>query len=392
MSKKRNGFQRKIFGIIMMIVMLTVFIFTLFFGRYVKKLSVNMMLERYENKIQLLSDVFMNYYDKIDNDMDNFIVNEYVQKSLMDSKLDVLEGEMVIKALSLMGDQADYYLYIDNKGNVYSQKAIAKENAVNAEELGRLLGKDYSKTKLVWMEDTYFGGSGKQLFACRFIRAVNQNRNPGILLIRLKQGYLEEKLSEVEVDEAGCYLLDGHNEIVLGFGREETEENKMQIIAAAAETASDQSVVTQKEGLLRMYGDERNQFKLLVHVPYGILMSDYYHALLIAGVFFLLIMALALLVSFWVSRWLADPIQKINISMLQFHDGSMDKQLDLHTGTELDSIGNSYNQMICQINELVEEVKYRETELRKSEIDSLMYQINPHFYIILWIRFICWQG
>lgn len=379
MKRKGKGFQSKLFGIIMLIVLLTVLIFTLFFSRYVKKLSVNMMLERYENKIQLLSDIFINYYDKIDSDMDNFILNEYVQKSLTETRLDVLESEMVIKALSLMGDQADYYLYIDNKEKVYSQKSITKENAADSKELAELLGEDYSKTKLVWMDDPYFGGKGKQLFACRFIRAVSQNQTPGILLIRLKTGYLEEKLAEVETDQAGCYLLDGRNQIVSDFGREEAEENKTQIIEAAAETGNGQSVVTKKEGLLRMYWDERNQFKLLVHVPYGILMSDYYRTLLIAGIFFLLLMILALFVSFWVSRRLADPIQKINLSMQQFHEGSMDKQLNLHTGTELDSIGKSYNQMICQINELVEEVKYRETELRKSEIDSLMYQINPHF-------------
>lgn len=379
MNRKGNGFQRKIFGIIMLIVMLTVFIFTLFFSKYVKTLSVNMMLEQYENKIQLLSDVFINYFDTIDNDMDNFIVNEYVQKSLTDKKLDVLESEMVIKALSLMGDQADYYLYIDNKGNLYSQKAITEKNAVNTEELSKLLGQDYSKTKLIWMEDSYFGGSGKQLFACRFIRAINQNQEPGILLIRLKQEYLKEKLAEVEEDAADCYLLDNHNQIVLEFGREETEENKLQIIKAAAESENRQNMVTRKEGLLRMYQDDRNQFTILIHVPYRVLMNDYYRALLIAGAFFLLIVILVLFVSFRASRWLAEPIQKINTSMLQFHEGGMEKQLDLHTGTELDSIGNSYNQMICQINSLVEEVKYRETELRRSEIDSLMYQINPHF-------------
>lgn len=380
MKRKRKGFQRKIFGIMMLIVMLTVVIFTLFFSGYVRKLSVNMMLERYENKIQFLSDIFTNYYDGIDSDMDNFIVNEYVQKSLTNSTMDTLEKEMVIKALSLLGNQGDYYLYIDNKGNVYSQKTITGENVIDTEELSGLLGEDYSKTKLIWMEDSYFGGSGKRLFACRFIRPVNQNYAPGILLIRLKQDYLEEKMTEVEVDEAGCYLLDSGNEIVLNFGSGEIREQENQAVKAASEkTDADQYKVTKKEGLVRTYFDECSQFTILIHVPYHILMRDYYHTLLVAGIFFVVLMLFALLLSFRASGWLADPIQKINRFMLQFHEDSMGKKLDLHTGTELDTIGNSYNQMIHQIEELVEEVKYRETELRKSEIDSLMYQINPHF-------------
>lgn len=379
MNRKRRGFQSKLFGMIMLIVMITVLIFTVFFGSYVRRLSVGMMLERYANKLQLLSDLFVNYYDEIDNDMDNFILNEYVQQSLISDSLDVLDREMVIKALSLLGNQADYYLYIDNQGRVYSQKTIAKENTVDMEKLSALLGQNYSKTKMIWMEDDYFGGNDRQLFACRFIRAVSQNRDPGILLIRLKQGELKEELEQVGAEEAACYLLDDKNNIVLEFGREETEENKSLVTAAASQIHPDESTVTRQNGLIRMYSDERNQFKVLVHVPYRILMSDYYRTLLAAGVFFLLLMILALFVSFRVSGWLAAPIQKINLAMLQFHEGSTENRLELCTGTELDSIGNSYNQMICQINELVQEVRYREAELRKSEIDSLMYQINPHF-------------
>lgn len=379
MKRKGKGFQRKLFGIISLIVMLTVLIYTLFFGSYVRSLSVGMMLERYENRLQLLSDLFANYYDEIDNNMDNFILNEYVQKSLTKEDLDVLDREMVIKALSLLGDQADYYLYIDNRGRLYSQKTTMKESAVDTETLCEFLGQDYSKTKLIWTEDDYFGGNGKQLFACRYIRALSQNEEPGILLIRLRPQELKEELNKVGTEAADGYLLDAQNNIVLEFGREETEENKERIVAAASQINPDESSVVKKIGLLRMCLDERNQFKMLVHVSHGTLMSAYYQTLLAAGVFFLLLMILALVVSFRTSRWLAAPIQKINFAMLQFRQRSSENRLELHTGTELDSIGNSYNQMIQQINELVEEVKYRETELRKSEIDSLMYQINPHF-------------
>lgn len=379
MNGKGKGFQRKLFGIMVLIIMLTVLIYTFFFGSYVRNLSVGMMLERYENKLQLLSDLFTNYYDDIDNDMDNFILNEYVQKSLTSENLDVLDREMVIKALSLLGSQTDYYLYIDNKGRLYSQRTVMKDSGIDTEKLCGFLGQDYSKTKLIWTEDDYFGGNGKQLFACRYIRAISQNREPGILLIRLRAEELKEELDKVGIEAADGYLLDGQNNIVLEFGREESEENKDSITAAAAQIDPDENNVIKRIGLLRMCLDERNQFKILVHVPYRILLSAYYQMLLAAGVFFLLLMMFALFVSFRTSGWLAAPIQKINFAMLQFRQRSPEHRLELHTGTELDSIGNSYNQMIQQINELVDEVRYREAELRKSEIDSLMYQINPHF-------------
>lgn len=380
MKKRMKGFQNKLFGIMVLIVSLTVLVLTVFFSRYVRSLSIEMMVERYENKTKLLSDIFLNYYDEIDSDMDNFIVNEYVQKSLGNGAVDGWDREMVTKALALLGGQTDYYLYIDNKGNMYSQKSIAGEEGL-AEALGERLGDDYSKTKLVWMEDRCFGDGELQLFACRYIRAMNQSREPGILLLRLRSGYLEEKLKEAELGAAGGYLLDDENRICLSFGAEEQEDRRQQVTEAAGAMAEAGSAsrITGKDGLIRVFCDTRSDFKVVVHVPRRTLMSHYYHVLMIAVLVFLLITGIVFFVSYRTARWVARPIQEINSFMLEFHNGSMEERLNLHTGTELDSIGNSCNQMLEQIQGLVEEVKYRESELRKSEMNSLMYQINPHF-------------
>ena len=54
--------------------------------------------------------------------MDSFILNEYVQKSLLSAPMEPLEEEMVLRALLLVAEYSDYYLYLDNKQNVYSQR------------------------------------------------------------------------------------------------------------------------------------------------------------------------------------------------------------------------------------------------------------------------------
>lgn len=381
MKKRMNGFQNKIFGIIMLVVSMTVLVLTIIFSGYVRRLSIEMMVERYENKTQRFLDSFMNYYDEIDSEIDNFIVNEYVQKSLRNAPLDAMDREMVTKALYLLGDQADYYLYIDNKGSLYSQKAITGGNVPDKETLVELLGSDYSKTKLVWMEDDYFGEGEKKLFACRFIRAMNQSHEPGILLLRLKLDYLNGEMGETKAEDAGCYILDSQNRICLSFGAEEKEETKESLVKQASRliTAGEKSQVTRKAGLVEVLGDGRNDFKVVTHVPYRFLVSTYYHVLMIVCLLFVVIIVIVFAVSLRVSKWLARPIEKINGFMNGFRDRGMKERLELHTDTELDTIGSSCNQMLDEIDELVEEVKYRESELRKSELQSLIYQINPHF-------------
>lgn len=380
MKRRIKGFQNKLFGIMVLIASLTVLVLTVFFSRYVRSLTIEMMVERYENKTTLLTDIFQNYYDEIDSDMDNFIVNEYVQKSLGNTALDAWDKEMVTRALALLGDQTDYYLYIDNKGNLYSQKTITLEETLT-EKLEEELGEDYSKTKLVWMEDHCFGSGEYELFACRYIRSMSQSRKPGILLLRLKSAYLEEKLRTAELETAGGYLLDARNRICLSFGAPEQEASKLQAADQAAEMAREGSAsrITRRDGLIRLVQDTKSSFRIAVHVPRRTLMSNYYRVLMIAGLVFLLIIGIVFYASYRTARWMARPIQEINRFMLEFHDGAMEERLSLHTDTELDSIGNSCNQMLERIQELVKEVKYRESELRKSEMNSLMYQINPHF-------------
>ncbi len=65
--------------------------------------------------------------------------------------------------------------------------------------------------------------------------------------------------------------------------------------------------------------------------------------------------------------------------MIGFKGDDFSKKLSINTNTELDTIGESYNKMIINIKNLLDEVKKQEKELRISELNSLMYQINPHF-------------
>jgi len=59
--------------------------------------------------------------------------------------------------------------------------------------------------------------------------------------------------------------------------------------------------------------------------------------------------------------------------------GEEEQRLELCTGTELDTIGSSYNHMTEEIRLLLTKVREQERELHDSEMKSLMYQINPHF-------------
>lgn len=379
---RKYGFQNKIFKILILLVSVTALILTVIFGHYIKSLSVEAMVERYANRNSQLYDAFLNYYDKIDRNMDNFIVNENVQKSLAGTTLDAMEKEKVVQALSFLGDETDYYLYVDNKNVLYTQGSVLRDAQEIKESWSELLGDDYAKTKLVWANDTLFGSGEMRLFACRYIRQMNQSCEPGLLITRMNPETMSGSFKEFEREKASYYILDSQNRICITFGAWENDAVLEEILKkpeVLKPSYGNSNTVSRKEGLISVCQDENSEFKVVSHVAYRTLMSTYYQILLIVVLVFILIFVCVLIVSLKVSGWLAEPIRKINRHMTEFGDQNMGNYLELHTDTELDSIGNAYNQMLDTIQSLMEAVKFREAELRKSEMNSLMYQMNPHF-------------
>lgn len=379
---KKYGFQNKIFKILILLVSITALILTVIFGHYIKSLSVEAMVERYANQNRQLYDAFLNYYDKIDRNMDNFIVNETVQKSLAAEPLDAMEREKVVRALSFLGDESDYYLYVDNKGILYTQGSVQKDVKEIREGWSAFLGEDYAKTKLVQAQDTLFGGGERMLFACRYIRQMNESCEPGILITRMNPETMNASFAQFEQENAGYYILDSKNRICFAAGAGEGDELLAEILKkpeVLTPVSGNSNTVSRREGLISVWQDENSEFKVVSHVAYSVLMSTYYQTLLIVVLIFLLILVCVLIVSLKISGWLAQPIQRISRHMTEFGDQNMGNYLELHTDTELDSIGNAYNQMLDTIRSLMDAVKFREAELRKSEMNSLMYQINPHF-------------
>lgn len=378
------GFRNRILFILSMIEFATILFFTVFFSHYIKDVSIEMMTEKAENRSQQLLELFSRKFALIDNRMDSFILNEYVQKSLLSAPMEPLEEEMVLRALLLVAEYSDYYLYLDNKQNVYSQRIFQGDVTEVRELMTGVLGSDYAKTKLVWLRDTLFDEGKIYLFACRYVRPVNQNHEPGILILRLNLDLVKGEPEIIGDVPGSYYIINDENKICLVYGEtEESVKGKYEtVIQPALEKESKTGIkngIDSQNGLVCICDNEDNHYRIVSQIPYSVLMETYHHALAAVIVVFIGIMLMLFLVSLRISDWFAKPIRQINHYMTDFNEKRMDEYLSLHTNTELDSIGESYNLMIDKIGKLMEEVKNREEELRKSEMNSLLYQINPHF-------------
>ena len=119
-------------------------------------------------------------------------------------------------------------------------------------------------------------------------------------------------------------------------------------------------------------------WKLVGVIPYSIF-TDQLTNLQCFIVMLMLLMAMMLvLVNRIVSLRISSPILKLNHSVSEHEAG---KEPDIYIGGSLEirhlgkSIQNSYKRNEMLMNEIV----WEQNERRKSELDALQSQINPHF-------------
>lgn len=119
-------------------------------------------------------------------------------------------------------------------------------------------------------------------------------------------------------------------------------------------------------------------WKIEVRVPEKLFYqsSDVIFNYTMMGIFFLIILAIILAMVF--SAPLAKRIRKLKESMELVSVGELHTQIPVQENDEIGKLTISFNQMVQQIKELIDEIGETERLKRKAELMAFHYQINPH--------------
>jgi sensor histidine kinase YesM len=329
-------------------------------------------------------------YEKTNDIMEKCIINNDFQKSLLYSGMTLLEKEGLYREMSNINiNNLDEYLYIDNKDNIYT-KTYQKLDIRTFREsnFSKLLGDDYSKTKWIWKEDTLFHTKKNSLFIGRYIRNMNFYHKPGMLFLKMNDEFFEDILETVK-DEKGTYLFaDNTGQIAyekLAEGIHISDESKEKMASFIQVNVKDgqandfYKANTIKEGIVLYNYHNKSGFTIVTLIPNSILNQVTNSIIGTMLVVYLIVILFVFYCSDYFSKRFTKPITEINNAMIDFDGQDFSKTLNIDTNTELDTIGKSYNKMLVNMKKLVSEIKKQERELRNSELNSLIYQINPHF-------------
>ena len=388
-DKKKSGIQRRYLKYTAVLLGIALLLSSLGVVVSVRERLTDSIIDKYEFMTERMGITLENMFRKSDETTAECILYDDVQKTLQAQGLEEVKHIALSKYFAYVDlDHVADYCYVDNKENVYS-KSYSDVTFRDVENSGfrDYLGEDYSRTKWFWAEDTLFGTGDYSLFIGRYIRSLEYAHDPGMLFFKMEDGFLKEIAGENQelTDEAAVGVIDRNGQICMTSAPEDFSEAESvpdDIGERIVETQDTGMILAGEKvdgGVLSAYRDGNSGMAVFSYVPDKVLNRGIIPIFLVLAGIYLLVAVVAVVLSIYFSRRFTKPIQVIKEAMTEFDGNNFEQTIELHTNTELDEIGRSYNKMLDNIRRLLEEIKEQERELRTTELNMLISQINPHF-------------
>lgn len=224
-----------------------------------------------------------------------------------------------------------------------------------------------------------WGIAGEKNYLClgRAILSVKDMQPIGYLVIVCKNEYLGDTLRLVPKKYSGrVYLLDDHDRIVAS-----SDEDCAGKFYAGGETAGDVMTdpITGESCYYYVGPALQNNWRMVATVSQKQLRQGIWASILqTAG-----LLAAAIVISAFLTlaavKKLMEPTKRLLEGMSAFGKGQIDARVKISSRDEIGQIGEAYNQMADNVQNLMEKVYSLELSNKQAEIDYLKMQINPHF-------------
>ena len=239
------------------------------------------------------------------------------------------------------------------------------------------------------MQDLFQDDAKRYHWVISLSRAVDvidgDSPENGILLVDMKYSFIEEMMDRINDRTRGryYYLCDREGKLIYHPYANEISNGLFQENSVLASSSED--------GIYRNLRSPHGERQTMIvnTISYtgwklvGVVLPDIrtdslekFRIYMMIIVIMLIMMLLA--VNRIVSKKISSPILKLDASVTAYEAG---EKPDIYIGGSLEvrHLGHSVQKSYEQIEQLMEEIMRQQNERRKSELDALQSQINPHF-------------
>ncbi len=314
----------------------------------------------------------------------------------------------VIKNLDLTSDTMTKemdLLYAANKDNMISIALISQDGAlISAAPIAtRKSGVDF--TEQIWFTNTeenienfhfstphvqnmFESSNYRYYWVISLSRSVDLNymghQRRGILLVDMNYSAIQQMFSRLNERGVGyVYLIDGDGEIIYhprqkaiysGLAAENnlkaaeySDGNYTEIF-----NGSSRSVTVKTVGY--------TGWKIVSVIPTSELAANYNQVRLFMLIIITVTVFLILFGNIVISKIVTEPIRRLENSLEDIEDGHFDADKIYIGGShEIRHLGRTIKSLVVQMRKMMDERVAEQREKRKSELNALQAQINPHF-------------
>lgn len=336
--------------------------------------QVNLNLDSYLRNMMKISDtIYYRAIKKIDMSVEN------IEKE-MDLIYEANKDNLIsITLFSEYGEVIDSYPLQQLKKNIEARNNNWFQNAKNKKE-----NLHFSTPHV---QNLFYDPNYKYRWVVSLSRAVeitnNGKTSSGVLLVDMNFSGIEQICKNVEVSKNGyVYLIDRDGEIIyhprqqLIYSNLITENNK------EAAKFEDGNHIEKFEGSKRLVTVKTvgyTGWKLVAISPMSDVTAGYYEFRVFA--IFIMIFAIFILISInmFVSSRIANPIKDLEKSVKEFENGVVNLNITENGSYEVQHLAKAIKSMVNQMNILMKNIMIEQESKRKSELNALQAQINPHF-------------
>lgn len=206
----------------------------------------------------------------------------------------------------------------------------------------------------------------------------------GVLLVDMNFSGIEQLCKDVTLanGQGYLYLIDGAGEIIyhprqqLIYADLQPENN---LVAAGYTDGSHAEVFRGQRRQVTVKTVGYTGWKLVGVVPEETFWDNYGQVLL----FFLFVVFfsifLLVFVNLRLSEWITAPMKKLDRAVKELEAGRETVDFDAGGPYEVEHLSHSIQSMVSTMRHLMEDIIQQEEQKRRSELDVLQSQINPHF-------------
>lgn len=224
--------------------------------------------------------------------------------------------------------------------------------------------------------DAFRSNIGEMVSFVRVINDINTQKPIGILAINLPSRFFEQAYEGLSGETSHFALYDTSGRLICKDNESTFSslkpENLLQNTREETDKLFYKSIFTcDTLGDSHFILASRLEVRILDGLPAKLL------AALIIGAFILL--AFMWLINTYIAKNVIYPIQRLVDSMAEVQNGWLHRVSMNVNDDEIGLLKNSYNAMLIEINQLIEELLQKEKTLRMAELDALQEQMKPHF-------------